>query len=76
MDGAISTSGGRETLYFDRYALPLIQGHNKEVHCKTGDAVITRSNCYGQLMTLFVIHDIKATPKRGMQSFATHTEHH
>ena len=57
VDGAISTAGG-ERLLNDRRALPSIRGHGREVRCKTGDAVITGPNQYGQLLTPFVIHAV------------------
>ena len=54
VDGAISDAGG-PILFEDRQALPLL---GPGIRCKTGSAVSTGPNSYGDLHTSYVIHAV------------------
>jgi len=56
VDGAIGAAGG-PNLFADRQALPTVGG-NRGVRCKTGNAVLTGPNSYGDLHTSYVIHAV------------------
>ncbi|KAL3807121.1 hypothetical protein ACHAXA_005442 [Cyclostephanos tholiformis] len=54
VDGAITLAGGPR-LRADRKALPIVE---PGIRCKTGSAVITGPNSYGELHTSHVIHAV------------------
>jgi O-acetyl-ADP-ribose deacetylase (regulator of RNase III) len=54
VDGAISSAGGPRLLA-DRKALPIV---GPGIRCKTGNAVITGPNSYGELHASHVIHAV------------------
>ena len=58
VDGAISVAGGK-ALHDDRLSLRVIGTRNgKDIRCKTGSAVVTGPNKYGDLLTPYVIHAV------------------
>jgi len=54
VDGAIGDAGG-PNLFEDRRALPMV---GQGIRCKTGSAVMTGPNSYGNLHTSYVIHAV------------------